>query len=164
MSLVAVTAPARAAGPDQGSNSESICDGPSTRYSYSNVRVSVRPTNVKSAYVTGPATIAYNKTISASVGASMTGTVSAEAGVVLAKASTSIGVSVTGSRTWTDGFTYTLTVPSGQRRAMQLFQESRAFTVTKQSLRYPCTYVTVYSGQNVNAPRTSRIDEWKLVS
>ena len=85
------------------------------------------------------------------------------AGVVLASASTQIGVAVTASRSWTDGFSYALTVPSGQRRAMQLFQQSRSFYVTKKTLRYPCYYVTAYSGQSANAPRVDREDEWMLV-
>ncbi|WP_144629898.1 hypothetical protein [Arthrobacter woluwensis] len=140
-----------------------ICDGPSPVYTFGSKTVSSRPTNVKSAYITGPGTLSYNKTVSAQVGMSATATVTAEAGVVLAKASTSLGVSVSANRTWTDGFTYTLNVPSGQRRAMQLFQTSRAFTVTKQVLRTPCTYVTAYANNAVNAPLTQRQDEWKLV-
>lgn len=86
------------------------------------------------------------------------------AGVVLANASTQLGVSLSASRSWTDGFSYSLMVPSGQRRAMQLFQESRSFYVTKKTLAYPCNDNTVYSAQAANAPRTLREDEWKLVS
>jgi hypothetical protein len=141
-----------------------ICAEPSTLYSFSSVAVSSRPTNVKSAYVTGPAVISYNKTVSATVGLTASSSVTAEAGVVVAKASTQLGLALTTSRTWTDGFTYALTVPSGQRRAMQLFQESRSFYVTKKSLVYPCSYKIVYSGQSANAPRTAREDEWKLVA
>lgn len=46
---------------------------------------------------------------------------------------------------------------------MQLFQQSRSFYVTKQALRYPCSYVTAYASQAANAPLTAREDEWRLV-
>ena len=82
---------------------------------------------------------------------------------MVAKASSQLGMSLAASRSWTDGFTYTLTVPSGQRRAMQLFQQSRSFYVTKQALQYPCSYATAYANQAANAPLTAREDEWRLV-
>jgi hypothetical protein len=149
--------------PTMADASAQICAEPSTVYSFSSVAVSSRPTNVKSAYVTGPATISYSKTVTAAVGMTASSSVTAEAGVVLASASTQLGVSLSASRSWTDGFSYSLSVPSGQRRAMQLFQESRSFYVTKKTLAYPCSYTTAYSGQAANAPRTTREDEWKLV-
>lgn len=132
-------------------------------YSFTNVAKSTRPTNLYSAYITGPGTIAYNKTTTATVGASMTASVTAEAGIVFAKASATIGVGVEVSKSWMDGFTYVLEVPSGQRRRMRLFEESRTFNVTKKSWSPgPCAYVPVYSNQAANAPRTTRVDEWKL--
>ena len=141
------------------------CDEPTTKYTFASIVTSSRPTDVKSAYITGPGTISYNKTVQATVGASMTSSVTAEAGVVLAKASATIGASVTASRSWTDGFTYSLPVPSGQRRAMQLFQSSKYFKATKYTLHATtCTYTTSYAGNTVNAPLTARDDEWKLVS
>jgi hypothetical protein len=140
-----------------------MCAEPLTVYSFTGVAVNSRPTNVKSAYITGPGTLTYSRTISATVGMTASSSVTAEAGVVLASASTQIGVAVTASRSWTDGFSYALTVASGQRRAMQLFQQSRSFYVTKKTLRYPCYYVTAYSGQSANAPRVDREDEWMLV-
>jgi hypothetical protein len=97
---------------------EQICDGPSTVYTFSSVTVSKRPTNVKSAYITGPGVLTYNKTVAATVGMTASASVTAEAGVVVAKASTQLGVSLAASRSWTDGFSYALNVPSGQRRAM----------------------------------------------
>jgi hypothetical protein len=134
-------------------------------YSFTSVTTSRRPTNLYSAYITGPGQITYNKTTTATVGASMTGTVSTEAGVIFAKASTSIGVGVTASRAWTDGFSYSLNVPAGQRRRMRLMQESRTFLVTKKAFdEGACRYVVVFSNSKVNAPRTVRNDSWVLES
>jgi hypothetical protein len=56
--------------------------------------VSTRPTNVKSAYITGPGVLTYNKTVAATVGMTASASVTAEAGVVVAKASTQLGVSL----------------------------------------------------------------------
>jgi hypothetical protein len=148
-----------------GGQSALRCDELTTKYTFTGVVTSTRPTGLKSAYITGPGTVSYNKATTTSVSASMTSSVSAEAGVVLAKASTTIGVGVTAGRSWSDGFTYSLPVPSGQRRAMQLFQASRYFKVTKYTLNATkCTYSTSYAGNIVNAPLTAREDEWKLVS
>ena len=94
---------------------------------------------------------------------SVTATVSAEAGVVFAKASTAIGVGVTASRSWTSGFKYTLTVPKGLKRRMRLMQESRTFLVTKKAFdEGACRYVSLYSNSKVNAPRRVRNDSWVL--
>lgn len=139
------------------------CDGPTSYHEFYNVSWSSVPTNVKSAYITGPGTISYNQTVTANASAALSASVSAEAGVVLARASTTLGTTLTVGRSWTDGFSYTLTVPSGQRRAMQLFQTSRQFNVTKYVRTYPCNYAPQYSGGYANAPLQSRQDEWKLV-
>lgn len=146
------------------SASTTVCAEPTYVYTFTSVATSSRPTNLRSAYITGPGTITYNATTTATVGASMTASVSAEASVVFAKASTSIGVGVTASRAWTSGFSYALQVASGQRRAMVLYQQSRSFYVSKSRLASPCNYVAVYSNNAANAPRTARYDEWKLVA
>ncbi|MFJ3957420.1 hypothetical protein [Arthrobacter sp. NPDC090010] len=156
--------PAQAA-PSPGGDQASpqICDGPSPVYTFTSVTRSSRPTNVKSAYITGPGTLSYTRTTTASVGVAASASVTAEAGVVLAKASTTIGVQLSKERSWTDGFSYSLNVASGQRRAMQLFQTSRSFLATKKVLQSPCKYVAAYSNNSVNAPLRARQDEWKLV-
>lgn len=140
------------------------CPPDSPIYSFTNVVNSSRPTNLKSAYITGPGTIGYNRNTTATASASMTATVSAEAGIVFAKASASVGATVGASYAVTDGFTYTLNVPAGQRRAMQLYQGSKSFVVTRKILQTgTCRYVTSYSS-STNAPRKARYDEWRLVS
>ncbi|MBO4162851.1 MULTISPECIES: hypothetical protein [Micromonospora] len=157
--VVALQAPALA-GP-QGCPAE----GENPLYTFTNISKSTRPTDVYSAYITGPGTISYSENETANVAATASATVSAEAGVVFAKASTSIGVSVTAGRSWTAGFSYALEVPSGQRRRMRLFQESRSFVVKKQTWNVAqCKFLTNYSGASANAPRTARVDEWKLES
>jgi hypothetical protein len=140
-------------------------EGENPLYTFTSISKSTRPTDVYSAYITGPGTITYNENETANVAATASATVSAEAGVVFAKASTSIGVSVTAGRSWTAGFSYSLEVPSGQRRRMRLFQESRSFYVKKQTWNsVACAFTTNYSGASANAPRTTRVDEWKLES
>lgn len=148
----------------QGGTGAESCplEGDQYVYSFTNVSTSSRPTNLYSAYITGPGTITYSKSTTANVSASMTASVSAEAGVVFAKASSSIGVGVSAGRSWSDGFSYSLQVPSGQTRRMRLFQESRNMTVTKKSWDGPnCRYNVVYSSA-ANAPRTTRVDAWRL--
>lgn len=140
-----------------------ICDGPSPIFVSSNVKVSERPTNAKSAYMQGPATISYTKTGTTTVGATLTGGGSVDASVIIAKASAQFSIALSGSRSWTDGFTYQKSVPAGKTQALQLFQESRAFVTKKQVLKSPCTYSTVYTS-NVNAPTKTRKDVWRLVN
>lgn len=133
-------------------------------YSFTSIANSSRPTNLKSAYITGPGTLSYNRTTTATASASMSASVSAEAGTVFAKASATVGATVGASYSKSDSFTYTLQVASGQRRAMQLFQGSKSFIVTKKTFSQgTCQFGTAYSSAT-NAPRTAQYDEWKLVS
>jgi hypothetical protein len=57
----------------------------------------------------------------------MTATVSAEAGVVFAKASTSLGVTLGAGYSGTQAFTYGLNVPSGQVRRHRPFRHPTAY-------------------------------------
>lgn len=137
--------------------------GDATIYDFSSYTASSRPTNLYSAYITGPGTLTYNKTSTASVNFTASASVTAEAGVVVAKASSQMGVALTTGKSWTDGFSYSLSVPAGQTRRMRLYQESRSMLVTKRSWNSgTCKYVSIYSNQFANAPRTARIDIWKL--
>ncbi|MFC5003918.1 hypothetical protein ACFPIJ_39600 [Dactylosporangium cerinum] len=138
-------------------------EGDTTRYTFTNISTSSRPTDLYSAYITGLGTITFTENTTATVGFTASASVTAEAGVVFAKASATIGVSVTAQRSWTSGFSYALPVPDGQRRRMRLFQESRSFLVKKENWSSGlCTFTVAYSGQSANAPRTTRVDEWKL--
>jgi hypothetical protein len=140
------------------------CSAEPPDYFFTSVIVSNRPTNLESAYITGPGTISYNHTNTATAMASTTATVTAEAGVVFTKASAALGVTVGASYSSTGGFTYSLPVPAGMRRKMQLFQQSRKFVVTKKVFTpATCKWSTAYA-DSANAPRKKREDEWKLVA
>jgi hypothetical protein len=154
---LATVAPASAA-----TDSVTACAKEPPIYTFSNKVVSLRPTNLYSPYQTG-GTISYNKTVTATASYSATATVSAEAGVVFAKASTSLGVTVGASYASSGAFTSTLFVPAGQRRRMRLFQAGRAFKVTKQMFnQQTCKYYVKYSGAAASAPKVVREDEWRL--
>lgn len=131
-------------------------------YSITNVQSSMRPTNLYSAYVTGPATVGYSESSTATASAAMSASVSAEAGLIITKASATIGVTLTASYSSTGGFSYSLPVPSGQRRRMRLWQVSKYFVATKKTYSTGlCKYLTSYS-DGTNAPKKVREDEWKL--
>lgn len=156
--LITSTSPANAAGVSPDS-----CAPEAAIYRFTSIVNSSRPTNLKSAYITGPGTIGYSRNTTATASASMTATVGAEAGIVFAKASASVGATVGASYSVANTFSYTLNVPSGQVRAMQLFQGSKSFVVTKQTFQQgTCQYTTTYSSRT-DAPRTTEYDAWKLV-
>lgn len=156
--LITSASPANATGAGPQS-----CPPDDPIYSFTSIANSSRPTNLKSAYITGPGTIGYNRTTTATASASMTATVGAEAGIVFAKASASVGATVGASYSVSNNFSYTLNVPSGQTRAMQLFQGSKSFVVTKQTFQQgTCRYATAYSSPT-DAPRTAQYNVWKLV-
>jgi hypothetical protein len=91
----------------------------------------------------------------------MTATVSAEAGVVFAKASTSLGVTVGASYSNAGTWSYSKPVPSGRTARLVRYRESRRFTVKKTRIVAPCNVQTVYIA-NVNAPRRANINVWDL--
>ena len=100
--IAAVALAISCAAPASARANSQICAEPTTKYGFTSVAISTRPTNVKSAYITGPGTLIYGKTISASVGMSATNSVTVEAGVVVAKASSQLGVSLAASLSWRD--------------------------------------------------------------
>ncbi|HEX2689010.1 MAG TPA: hypothetical protein VHN14_20450 [Kofleriaceae bacterium] len=130
------------------------CDTPHTIYQFSSVRKSALMTNVRSAWADGGFTINYQENKTATVNASVTGTVSAEAGIVFAKASASIGVTVGGSWSKSSTWSYSAQVPKGMEGRIVMYRESRAFLVTKKRFQPPCRYVVVYRNAHVNAPVT----------
>ncbi|MET7280195.1 hypothetical protein ABZS29_18310 [Kribbella sp. NPDC005582] len=139
------------------------CPPEPARYSFTNFKLSKLGTNLMSRYITGPGTISYNKTTTATVGLTASASVTAEAGVVVAKASTTAGVALTSQYSRTDGFTYSMTVASGQRRRMRLFQTSRYFVVSKRAFNtHTCTWYSPYSGKAANAPQKAMDEEWLL--
>ncbi len=143
-----------------------MCDEAKVIYKFASGENGWRRTTVSSAYIKGPGTVSITKGRSWTVSASMTATVSAEAGVVFAKASASLGVTVGASYTGSTSFTYSLNVPKGKTQKLQQYKKAKTFTVTKYKLVYPCKYVRVYK-QTVKAPIKSKSESsylYKLVS
>jgi hypothetical protein len=157
-------APAMAAGTPNPAAPPTIesCTPEPPDYFFTNVAISIRPTNLYSAYITGPGTITYNQSATATASISTTATVTSEVGVVVAKASAALGVTLGASFSSSGGFSYALPVPAGQRRRMRLFQQSRSFVVSKKIFTpSTCKWTTKYSDP-ANAPKKARDDEWRL--
>lgn len=112
-------------------------------------------------YLRGPGTITYTSNKTATVNATMSASVTAEAGVVFAKASTTIGVSVGKSWSKSGSWSYAKPVPKGKTARLRMFHETRSFTVTKRVLDGRCQWQTRYSSK-VKAPIKKNLNVWKL--
>lgn len=128
-------------------------------YTFSSPSTVWKRTNLSSAYIKGPGSVSLTKGRTWNVQASMTATVSAEAGVVFAKASTSLGITVGAGYSGTQSFTYTLDVPKGQTKRLQQYKASKKFVVTKKRIVGPCNPVVVYKS-TVIAPIKSNADRY----
>ena len=130
-------------------------------YKISDVHKSRQATNLKSDYLRGPGTISYSKNKTASVSATGTVTVGAEAGVIFAKASASASVSLGG--TWTHGGTwsYSKPVPKKKTARLVMYHESRKFTVKKYQLDGRCHGIKKWT-RHVNAPVKKSANIWDL--
>jgi hypothetical protein len=138
-------------------------DGLWKNYNITSATVSKLQTNLVSDYIVGPATISYAKTVGAQTSASTSATVSAEAGVIFAKASTTLGVTV--QQTWTRGqtWTYSKSVPAGRKARLVMYHQSRHFYVSKdQWYQTTCSYHPVYRNLPANAPVRADINIWDL--
>jgi len=132
-------------------------------YAISNGSRTWMATNLRSDYLRGPGTITYSKTATSTVNASITGTTSAEAGVIFAKASVSLAVSVGASYSKSDTWSYAATVPAGKAMRLQQYKEGRAFTVRKYHIVPPCTTKYLWT-KKVSAPVKNASYLWQLVS
>jgi hypothetical protein len=136
-----------------------------TYYKYSSVTTIWLPTNLTSSWLVGPGTITYSETTTSEVNGSVTGTISAEAGIVFAKASASIGVTVGGSYAKSGTWTYSASVAAGKTARLQQYRESRQSTVSKMVYDGYCNYKVALTG-TMKAPRTASNNAlflWKLV-
>jgi hypothetical protein len=140
-----------------------------TIYKFANKSTTFYPTNIRSDWVYWPhgGTINFTTTSTSEVNASVTATVSAEAGVIFAKASTSLGVTVGGSWSKSATWSYTANVPSGSgyRYRLHMYHFSVNFDVMKKVWSYgSCDYVRAWSRwQHVgHAPAKSNSNVWKL--
>jgi hypothetical protein len=129
------------------------------------------PTNVHSdwAVFRKGGTITYSQTKTMQVSASVTATVSAEAGVVFAKASTSLGVTVGGSKSWTQQWSYSANVPADTKHKYRLhaYHYTANFSVMKKHFNGApsvCGYVNSWSKwQRVtHAPAKASRNVWRL--
>lgn len=155
--LVSMTAPAMTASP-----ALARCDAPNYIYKFTKVSKSKRLTNLRSDYLKGPGAITYEETKTASTKAEMTASVSAEAGVVFAKASTSIGVTVGKEWSKSGSWSYQAKVDRGRTARLVMWHVSRKFLVTKKRLDPEgCSYHRVYRAW-VNAPVKANTNVWKL--
>lgn len=137
------------------------CDAPNPHYKFTDVSHSKRLSNLRSDYMEGPATITYSRQKTASVNASMTASVEAEAGIVFAKASTSLGVTVGAEWSKSGTWSYEKKVPRGETARLVMWHASRRFLVTKYRLIEGCEYQRVYRSR-VDAPLKSNINIWGL--
>ncbi len=145
--------------------------GPEVIYSFKNKSFTYHPTNIRSDWVSlrRGGTITYSKTKTMQVSASMTATVSAEAGVIFAKASTSLGITVGGSKSWTEQWSYSANVPADTKHKYRLhaYHYTANFSVMKKRFNGApavCNYQNSWSKwQRVtHAPAKASRNVWRL--
>lgn len=122
-------------------------DGTEVIYKFRNKQFVYHPTNLMSNWVVlrNGGSITYQQTTTKEVNASVTATVSAEAGVIFAKASTSLGITVGGSYSKSASWSYTANVPASTTYKYRLHQYhySVNFEVMKKRWsRATCAYTT----------------------
>jgi hypothetical protein len=140
-------------------------------YSFTNKSFTYYPTNINSDWVVlrRGGSITYSKTATMEVNASATATVQAEAGVIFAKASTSLGVTVGRSHSNTDQWSYTANVPADTAHKYRLhaYHYTANFSVMKKRFNGApsvCNYQSVWSSwQRVtHAPAKASRNVWRL--
>jgi hypothetical protein len=140
-------------------------------YVFTNKSFTYYPTNIHSdwAVFRKGGSIQYSQTKTMSVSASVTATVSAEAGVIFAKASTSLGVTVGGSKSWTQAWSYTANVPADTKHKYRLhaYHYTANFSVMKKTFNGApsvCNYQNSWkSYQRVtHAPAKASKNVWRL--
>ena len=145
--------------------------GDTTIYKFSKKSFTYHPTNIKSdwAIFRKGGSITYSKTKTMQVSASMTATVSAEAGVIFAKASTSLGLTVGASHSWSEQWSYTANVPADRKHKYRLhaYHYTANFSVMKKRFNGApkvCNYENVWkSRQRVkHAPAKASKNVWRL--
>lgn len=120
-----------------------------------------RPTNLRSYYAEGPATLSYNKTTTATVSASVSSTATVEVDAVIAKASATYGVSLGSSWSKADTWTVSKTVPAGKTARLVLYRESRKIYAVKKRITQACK-VYVIGKATINAPMKYGYLVWRL--
>jgi hypothetical protein len=145
-------------------------DGSTTYYKFRNKSFTYYPTNLKSTWVLFPhgGTITYSETFTKHVEASVTATVEAEAGVIFAKASTSLGVTVGGGFSWDRSWAYSANVPADRSHKYRLhnYHFTANFEVMKKRWLSGsiCDYKNAWSNwQSVqHAPVKAERSVWRV--
>ena len=144
-------------------------DGQRTIWSIANKSFTYHPTNVASDWVSlrRGGSITYNQTKTMQVSASVTATVSAEAGIIFAKASASLGVTVGASKSWSRSWNYQANVPADTKHKYRLhaYHYTANFSVMKKTIRASdCRYHNAWSSwQRVkHAPAAAQRNVWRL--
>jgi hypothetical protein len=131
-------------------------------YVFKNKCFTYYPTNIHSdsAVFRKGGSITYSQTKTTQVSGSMTATVSAEAGEVFAQASTSLGVTVGGSKSWTQQWSYSANVPADTKHKYRLhaYHDTANFSVMKKHFNGApsvCNYVNSWKswGTRHSRPR-----------
>ncbi|MFJ6724575.1 hypothetical protein ACIQPQ_06605 [Streptomyces sp. NPDC091281] len=152
------------------SASAACAPSPGKGYRISNKSTVSQPTNLHSEWMYDNlgGNLTYNKTSTATVSASGTVGVEAEAGAIFAKASTSFSVTV--GKAWTKSSSWTYSIPAKNKAGktkvrMTMFHESKKFKATKYTYRYDsrCRYQekTVWS-KWFTAPVKKDANVWGL--
>lgn len=140
-------------------------------YSFKDKSFTYYPTNVASDWVSlrNGGQINYTKTKTMEVNASATATVQTEANAIFAKASASLGVTVGGSKSWTQQWSYTANVPADTKHKYRLhaYHYSANFSVMKKVFNGApgvCNYQNKWkSWQRVtHAPAKASRNVWRV--
>lgn len=145
-------------------------DGMEVVYKFRNKSLSYYPTNLKSDWVVlrKGGSISYTRNTTGTLSASATATVSAEAGVVFAKASTSLGVTVGKQWSKTQQWSYTANVPAdaSHRYRLHMYHYAANFDVRKYGWSYSTCRWDVprwSSWQTVrHVPASANRNVWRL--
>lgn len=153
-----VVAVASVLAPTTASADATACDpgGKAPYYSFSGKKpIYIRAKDGR-VYGQSGVTLGISKGVSKTIGGSVTGTGSAEAGAIFAKASVSLAISVQYTRTTTTTFSGSWTVPKSQSTGWLEVGTNEGYTFNWKRYHYksPCTQVVDASG-TAKGPKTT---------
>jgi hypothetical protein len=143
-------------GPESDPSDFGLMSGPCgwghTEYYTSSSSQRQKRTNAYSAWIAPGISVSYSESSSTSVGVTISASLTAEAGAIVAKASTTFGISLSANHSWSRSWTYSGTNPGGYGALrLAVWKDSRRFNVTKEQIHPDCT-ITATSGV-ATAPR-----------
>jgi hypothetical protein len=138
-----------------------VCNpgGKSPYYKFSGKKLTYLRARDGRIYGQSGVTLSISKGVSKTIGGSVTGTGSAEAGVIFAKASVSLAISVQYSRTTTTTFGASWTVPKSQPTGWLEVGTNNGYTFRWKRYHYrsPCTVVVDAHGTAKGPKRTAAL-------